>query len=136
MQKTENIDCLKTVKSGTTETYTLYLNKKGTSALQDTIVDLINSNEAEGVVDVNNYLASEYMIKNAEIVVVIENGTLKTVECLTELKYPPTGGEFTEYNVTLTNKISFAINENIDKAEKYKAPGKPDGFIDNLESIL
>ncbi|MBO5277604.1 MAG: hypothetical protein J6B05_03005 [Clostridia bacterium] len=136
LQKTENIDCLKTVKSGTTETYTLYLNKKGTSALQDTIVDLINSNEAEGVVDVNNYLASEYMIKNAEIVVVIENGTLKTVECLTELKYPPTGGEFTEYNVTLTNKISFAINENIDKAEKYKAPGKPDGFIDNLESIL
>lgn len=136
LQKTENIDCLKTVKSGTTETYTLYLNKKGTSALQDTIVDLINSNEAEGVVDVNNYLGSEYMIKNAEIVVVIENGTLKTVECLTELKYPPTGGEFTEYNVTLTNKISFAINENIDKAEKYKAPGKPDGVIDNLESVL
>jgi hypothetical protein len=136
LQKAENIDCIKLNKEGEVETYTLYLNKQGATSLQDIIVDLINSNDAEGVVDVNNYLNSDYLMKEAEIVVTLENGVLKSVECLTEFKYAPTGGEFTEYNVTLTNKLSFFINQNLEKAEKYEAPSKPDGFIDNLESVL
>ena len=136
LQKAENVDCIKTVASGDAVTYTLYLNRKGATALQDVIVDLINSNDAEGVVDVNNYLADDYLIKEAEIVVTLEKGVLKKMECLTEFKYAPTGGEFTEYNVTLTDKISFTVNENIDKANKYESPSKPDGLIDNLESIL
>ena len=136
LQKAENIDCIKLNKEGEVETYTLYLNKQGATSLQDIIVDLINSNDAEGVVDVNNYLNSDYLMKEAEIVVTLENGVLKSVECLTEFKYAPTGGEFTEYNVTLTNKLSFFINKNLKKAEKYEAPSKPDGFIDNLESVL
>ena len=77
LQKAENIDCIKLNKEGEVETYTLYLNKQGATSLQDIIVDLINSNDAEGVVDVNNYLNSDYLMKEAEIVVTLENGVLK-----------------------------------------------------------
>lgn len=136
LQNVTNIDCIKKVEKDDVTTYTLYIGKSATLAMQDTIIDLINSNEAEGVVDVNNYMNAEYMIKEAEIVVTMENGVLTEIKALTELKYAPTGGEFTDYNITLTNTLEFLINDKLSKAEKYEAPGKADGWVDNLESIL
>lgn len=136
LQSANEVDCIKKVSKGSLTTYTFYLNKAGATDLQNKMIGLINSNEAEGVVDVNNYLNPSYIVEDAEIVVVLENGEIKSVNCLTELKYQPTGGEFTEYNITLTNKVELSFNQNIEKAKKYEAPGKADGFLDNLESIL
>ena len=68
--------------------------------------------------------------------ITMENGVLTEIKALTELKYAPTGGEFTDYNITLTNTLEFLINDKLSKAEKYEAPGKADGWVDNLESIL
>ncbi|MBQ9713808.1 MAG: hypothetical protein IJV83_00625 [Clostridia bacterium] len=135
-QKAENIDCIKKVEKDEKVTYTLYVNKAGMLAMQNTILEMINSNTAEGVLDVENYFNEEYMIEEAEIVVVMENGAVTKVDCLTELRYAPTGGEYTEYNILLTNKIEFLINDKLSKAQDYEAPGKADGLIDNLESIL
>ena len=104
--------------------------------MQNKILEIINSNDAEGVLDVNNYFNSDYIVEEAEIVIEMKDGKLVGMECLTELKYCPTGGDYTEYNITLTNTIEFVINDRLNKALDYEAPGKVDGFIDNLESIL
>lgn len=136
IQDAQNIDCMKKAVKDEKTTYTLYISKNATLAMQKTIIDLINSNNAEGVLDVENYMNDEYMIKETEIVIEMENGVITKIKALTELKYCPTGGDFTEYNITLTNKMEFLINDKLSKAEDYKAPGKPDGLIDNLESIL
>ena len=136
LQSATNIDCAKILTKGTSKQYIFYLNQEGTISLQNTILNIINSNTADGVIPINNYFNTEYIVKEAEIVVNMEDGKILDVQCFTELKYCPTGGEFTEYNITLTNTIKLAVNKNLDKAQKYKAPGKADGMIDNLESIL
>lgn len=136
LQASANIDCVKVETEGSNTKYSFYLNKNGTLSVQNTILNMINSNEADGVVDVNNYFNSENMIKKAEIVVEFVNGKISTIQCLTELKYTPTGGEYTEYNITLTNKIELKINDKLSAAEKYESPTKTNGLFDNLESIL
>ncbi len=136
LQTATNIDCIKKVVDGTKTTYSMYLNESGTAHVQDYILDMINSNTATGVTKVENYLNSDYIVKEAEVVVEVVDGKVATVKCLTELKYCPTGGEYTEYNITLTNTIELKINDKLSAAQKYTAPSKPDGFIDNLESIL
>ena len=124
LQASANMDCVRV------ET------ENGTISVQNTILNMINSNDATGVVDVNNYFNTDYIVKEAEIIVEFVDGKITNVECLTELKYCPTGGEYTEYNITLTNTIELKINDKLSTAEKYEAPGKADGLIDNLESIL
>lgn len=136
LQNASSIDCIKKVTKDAKTTYTLYLNREGTIDLQDMILDMINSNTAEGVLKTENYLSEDFMVKEAEIVVTMEDGAITEIKCLTELKYAPTAGGYTEYNITLTNEIEFEINKKLSAAGKYKAPGKADGLIDNLESIL
>ncbi len=136
LQTASNIDCIKKVTDGNKTTYYMYLNEAGTASVQDCILDMINSNTAVGVTKVENYFNSDYIVKEAEVVVEVIDGKVSNVKCLTELKYCPTGGEYTEYNITLTNTIELKANDKLSAAQKYKAPGKADGFIDNLESIL
>lgn len=120
-----NVDCInKKTKDGGT-VYYIHLNKTATISVQDTILDLINSNEGEGVIDVNNYFnSSSYTVKEAQIVVEMANSQIKNIECKTELQYEPTGGEYTEYNIVLTNTIKLEVNKNLDKASEYVAPEK------------
>lgn len=136
LQTVSNIDCVKKVVEGNKTTYYLYLNENGTASVQDYILDMVNSNTATGVTKVENYFNNEYIVKEAEVVVEMIDGEVSSVECLTELKYCPTGGEYTEYNITLTNTIELQINEKLDKAQDYVAPEKADGWVKNLESIL
>ena len=136
VQTSANIDCVRVETDGTNKTYSFYLNKNGTISVQNTILEMINSNDAEGVLDVNNYFNSEYTVKEAEIVVEFADGKISEIKCLTELQYCPTGGEYTEYNITLTNTIELKINDKLSVAEKYESPTKTNGLIDNLESIL
>ncbi len=136
LQSVENVDCLKRVEKGDTTVYYLYLNQSGTASVQDYILDMVNSNTAAGVTKVENYFNVDYFVKEAEIEVEVVDGKVASVKCLTELKYCPTGGEYTDYNITLTNTIELTVNDKLSAAEKYEAPNKPDGWIDNLESIL
>lgn len=125
IQSSANVDCIKKVTENTTTTYHIYMNKTATRSLQDTILDLINSNDAEGVVDVNNYFdANANTIRESELIVTMENGQIVDVSCATELVYCPTGGEYTEYNITLTNTLSLKINDKLTTAQEYEAPSK------------
>jgi hypothetical protein len=112
------------------------LNKSGAQVLQNNILGMINSNTADRVIPVNNYMGNDYTVQEAEIIVTMKNGMIVDIECLTEIQYNPTGGEYTEYNVTLTNTIHLAVNENLDEAQEYEAPSKGDGFLTHLKSIL
>lgn len=136
MQSASNLECMrKETKNGSTF-YHLYLNAAAAASTQDIILDLINSNDAQGVVDVNNYFDAEnYTVKEAEIVVEMKNGKIVDISCLTELQYTPTDGEYVEYVVTLTNKIQLKVNENLEKASKYEAPSKAAGAILGLEAF-
>ncbi len=136
MQETANIDCIKKVNEDTKTTYYLYLNQAGTASVQKRILDIVNSNTATGVTKVENYFSQEYFVKEAEIVVEVVNGKVVNVKCLTEISYCPTAGEYTEYNVTLTNTIELKVNDKLSAAQGYTAPNKPDGWVDNLESVL
>jgi hypothetical protein len=137
LQTAANLDCAKKTVDGTTTTYELYLNETGAIAVQNTILAMINSNPATDVIRVDNHMGSEYTVMDAQIVVEMTNGKITSIKCLTELKYAPVSGDYTEYNVTLKNAIEFQINANLDKAQEYEAPNKVEAlFGSDLKSIL
>ena len=113
---------METVDEETT-TYHLYTKASKSIDIQNDILDIVNSNNADGVLDVNNYFnSSEHTIEDAEIVVVMKDGAIVSMEVLTKIKYVPTGGDHTDKTVTLTNKIELEFNKNLDKAADYEAP--------------
>ena len=123
MVNIDNIDCIKKVINGNTTIYRLYINKTETLSVQDKIIDIINSNEATGVIDVDNYFnSSKNMIKESEIVIEMKANAITKIEVTTEIRYNPTGGEYTERQITLTNSIVLEINKKLTDAQKYKAP--------------
>lgn len=118
------IDCIKkTVGSNGITTYSVYMKTDETLSIKDKITEMINSNDAEGVVDVDNYFdAEDYMIHDSVMVVTMSNTDIKSISIDTKIKYCPTGGEYTEERITLTNSIKLDVNANLDKAIEYKAP--------------
>ncbi|MCH5161917.1 MAG: hypothetical protein J1G38_00315 [Clostridiales bacterium] len=123
------IDCVKKKTDAEQTVYTVYLNRAGTTSVQKKIADMINTNNYGDVIPVNNYFSADNIVKDAEIEVVLTNGKITSVKCKTKLCYTPTGGDYTEYNITLDNSIELLVNKNYDKAEKYKAPTKVKGSI-------
>ena len=119
----DDVDCImKSTKNGVT-TYKIYLNNAETVAVNQKISDLINSNDAEGVLDVDNYFDSEdYLLKESCFTVLMEADALKNIEIETKLKYNPTDGEYTDKRITLSDKMTLEINKNLDKAQSYTAP--------------
>ena len=104
-------------------TYHLYTKASKSIAIQNGILDIVNSNNEDGVLDANNYFnSSNYTIEDAEIVVEMENGQITSINILTKIKYVPIGGDYTEDVATLTNKIEVVFNKNLDKAAEYEAP--------------
>lgn len=118
-----HVDCIKIVQDGDKTTYRIYLSKASVIAIQQKILDIVNSNDAEGVVDVNNYLNStDYIFEEAVVEVTVKNGALAAIKCETEIRYTPTGGDYTEYVATLKNTIELEINKKLDDAQEYTAP--------------
>lgn len=108
---------------GETTTYHLYTKASKSIDIQNDILSIVNSNDADGVIDANNYFnSSNHTIEDAEIVVEMKNGVIVSLNVLTKIKYVPTGGDYTDKTVTLTNKIELVFNENLDKAAEYEAP--------------
>lgn len=129
------VDCIKVIEKNDEVTYKVYLNKQAVLGIQEKILDLINSNDAEGVVDVNNYLnSSDYMFEEAVVEIKMEDGVLTEIKCETEIRYTPTGGEYTDYNVTLKNTIEIDINGDLEDAEDYTAPASATGNFRGLEA--
>ena len=124
-QTAESVDCIRKETEGDNTVYRVYLGRNATLGVQSKILDIINSNEGEGVVDVNNYFnANAYTVNEAEVVVEMKNGEIVGIDCKTELCYEPTAGEYTEYNITLTNTIELKVNEKLEDAQEYEAPEK------------
>ncbi len=118
-----NVDCIKKETKDNKTTYNIHLNNTTAKNIQNKILGFVNSNNEEGVVKVNNYFNdSNCIIDNAKCVVELENNKLVKITLVTDLIYNPTGGEYIDYNITLTNKLELEINANYNKAEDYEAP--------------
>ena len=118
-----NVDCVKVIEDGDDVAYKIYLNKHSVIGIQQKILNIINSNNADGVVKVNNHLnTEEYFLENAVIEVKYEKNQLALIKCETDIRYIPIGGEYTEYNVALKNTIEIIINKSIENARNYTAP--------------
>ena len=128
-QKANEVDCIRKDVDGATVTYTLYLGKLATKSVQEKIVSMINTNSYDDVIEVDNYFNAENIIKDASIKIVLTEGKISSIVCDTELCYNPTGGEYTEYNITLNNVIELQVNKNLTKAQDYKAPTKVKGTM-------
>lgn len=128
---TEEIDCIRknVVENGESEYY-VYLNLNKAKALQDKILQIINSNDAEGVTKVENYFNDdENKIDEVVLKINVKNNKLTKASCDIKTKYIPIAGEYTDRRITLENNVSIIIDKEIDDAKKYKAPDKPDGTI-------
>lgn len=124
------IDCIAKEVNGESTLYHIHMNTAATLGVQDNICDIINSNEADGVVDVENYFTSNNsVIRNSEMVVEIVNGEIVSIKVETENRYNPTGGEYTETQVTLNNTIVIDFNRKLDDASEYVAPDKTNTTI-------
>ncbi len=133
---TNNIDCIKSVVDKTQTMYYIYLNDNSAINIQNKILEIVNSNNTDGVVKVDNYINNIVNIKDAEFKIVFEKDELVEISIITDLKYNPIAGEFTDYNITLTNELQLLINDKLSKAQDYKAPKKPDSLLGGLEFIL
>ena len=124
------VDCIKVIEKNEEVTYKIYLNKASVLGIQQKILSLINSNDAEGVVDVNNYLNSEeYIFEEAVVEVKLKEDELVSIKCETEIIYVPTDGEYTEYNVALKNIIDIAVNNKLEDAGEYEAPSSTGNIV-------
>ncbi|MBD5087169.1 MAG: hypothetical protein HDT32_07470 [Clostridiales bacterium] len=131
------IDCIKKETKGSTTTYYIYLNKQSTLAIKDKICEYINSNDAEGVIPVDNYFNNEdYYIDGADMVVTMNGNSITGISIETNIKYNPTDGEYTDRVIKLTDILTLEINGKLNKAQSYKAPKKADGTFSNLDYIL
>ncbi|MDE6189823.1 MAG: hypothetical protein K2G37_06025, partial [Clostridia bacterium] len=128
-QQASEIDCIKKQTVGATTTYTLYLGKVATQSVQKKIINMINTNEYDEVIAVDNYYNTENVVKDASIQVVITNGKISSIVCDTEICYTPTGGDYTEYNITLNNTIKLNVNAKYDNARAYEPPTKVKGTL-------
>ncbi len=118
----EGIDCInKTEKNGST-VYSVAIAEDMTLAIIDRIVDMLDGNPATDIVEINNYFNDVYKTLDATMVVEVREGKLVSVKITTDLAYYPTGGEYSDMEITLTNVISLVVNENIDSATEYVAP--------------
>jgi len=117
------VDCIQIITASDKTTYKINLNKQAAVSIQQQILEIINSNDADGVADVNNYFnLEEYIFEEAVVEIVLKNGKLSSIKCNTEVRYVPTDGEYTEYNVTLKNTIELNINNKLNNAQQYTAP--------------
>lgn len=130
-----NIDCISSTTSGTTSVYKIHLNNLAALSVQDKVLDIVNSNDASGVVDVNNYMSNQITIKNATFVVTIINGKLDSISIETDLKYNPIAGDYTDYNVTLINVLELKVNKELSEAQSYIAPAKSEGNIFQTDTL-
>ncbi|MBO7177585.1 MAG: hypothetical protein J6V69_00620 [Clostridia bacterium] len=123
MVNASDVDCIaKETKDGKVFYY-IYTKTAKTLSIKDTITDIINSNEATGVVDVNNYFNNtKNEIKDSEIVVEMEAGAIVNISVKTKIKYVPTAGEYSEDKITLTNSMELSVNEKLEDAQEYEAP--------------
>lgn len=123
MVSASDVDCLRKVEKNGSVFYYIYTKTAKTLNIKDTITDIINSNEAEGVVDVNNYFNNaKYDIKDAEIVIEMTSGAIANISINTNIKYVPTAGEYADDKITLTNSIELIVNDKIADAQEYEAP--------------
>lgn len=123
------IDCIKKVTENGETRYCIYIGNKGAKTVQEKILGIIITNEYDDVISVNNYFNDNNIIKDAEIEIVVKDGKITKATCDTKLRYTPTGGDYDEYNITLTNSVSLLVNENLKKAQEYVAPTKVKGTL-------
>lgn len=128
-QRANEIDCITKNSVGNMCVYTVFLGKVAAKSVQEKIVGMINTNDYGDVSDVNNYFNTENTIKDASVEIVLTDGKISSIVCGTELCYTPTGGEYTEYNITLNNVIELQVNKNLAKAQEYIVPDKVKGNI-------
>lgn len=129
----DDIDCIKTVQKDGSTFYYLYQNKNATGKQQSSIVEMINSNPADSVTDVENYFNEENNeVADTEMVVEMKDGQLVSINANTKFRYCPTGGEYTEQNVVLTNEIELLFNAKAEDAQSYIAPAKVETTIGKL----
>ena len=129
----DDIDCIKTVQKDGSTFYYLYQNKNATGKQQSSIIEMINSNPADSVTDVENYFNEENNeVADTEMVVEIKDGQLVSINANTKFRYCPTGGEYTEQNVVLTNEIELLFNAKAEDAQSYIAPAKVETTIGKL----
>lgn len=123
MTNKDDVDCIRKIQKDGSTFYYIYVNDGATYGVQKKITDLINSNPAENVADVENFFNEDRnIIDEAETIVEIKDGQIVSVTVKTQIRYQPTGGEYTEENIVLTNTITLEINKKTDDALSYVAP--------------
>ncbi|MGN1096239.1 MAG: hypothetical protein ACI4QU_00135 [Christensenellales bacterium] len=126
----DEVDCLsKSVANGVT-TYQIGIKDSYAISIQEKILEMVNSNDIVGVIKAQNYFNNElYNIINANLTVVMEGGKLVSITIDTEIKYCPTGGEYTESNVTLKNTLELLVNDKLSKAQDYTSPSSTGSVV-------
>ena len=118
-----DVDCIRKAQKDGSTFYYIYVNDQATHGVQRKITDLINSNPTNNVTDVENYFnAAQNKIDESEMTVEIKDGDIVSVTIKTQLRYQPTGGDYTEENIILTNTITLNVNNKLSAAQSYKAP--------------
>lgn len=117
-----DVDCIKKITTGTTTTLNIYLSNSSAKEIQNKILSIVNSNNASGVLKVDNFMNAISTIKNAVFTVTYENNKLTEIKIKTDISYNPTDGEYTDYNISLTNELNLLVNDKLDDALEYTSP--------------
>ncbi len=117
------VDCLKKESKNGSTLYYVYLNTANTLSVKNKVADFINSNDADGVVKVDNFFNDDnYLVQDAIMVVEMQAGKIVGMEMSTKIKYNPTEGDFIENKITLTDTLTLKVNDKLSDAKEYEAP--------------
>lgn len=131
-----DVDCIKKEIVNGKTVYSIFLSRNNTVAVKDKICDMINSNEAEGIIKVDNYFNKDaYEIDNADVTFELVGGNLDNITIDTKLHYVAIGGDYMGSKITLKNSLLLDIDKKLKDASKYEAPEKAEGSILGLENF-
>lgn len=134
LAKPADVDCVKTTdgKTDGEKIYEVFLGDASAKRFQQKILEIVNSNEADGVEPVNNHIGDKYDVRDAVITIKVNGEKITEAACKTTFKYVPTEGEYKAGKITLTDSVEIFVNKNLDKAQEYTAPETVDTHLTKL----
>lgn len=118
-----DVNCIRRSSKNGSTIYEIHVKDSKTISANETVAELVNSNDEADAKKVDNYFnKNAYEINDSCVTIEMKNGSIVSAAIETEIRYTPTTTDYSDQIITLTDTINMTVNEKKDKAAEYKAP--------------
>lgn len=118
-----DVNCIRRSSKNGSTIYEIHVKDSKTISVNETVAELVNSNDEADAKKVDNYFnKNDYEINDSCVTIEMKNGSIVSAAIKTEIRYNPTTTDYQDQIITLTDTINMTVNAKKDKAAEYKAP--------------